>query len=330
MTTHVLAGDIGGTKTDLGIYAIVGPGKVELAAARRFDSRGHDGLESILEIFLRECGKTVAAAAFGVAGPVFDQTVEVTNLPWRIERDSLARIIGTPRVRLLNDLAATGYGALFLPDDQLHMLNAGEPRRATCAVIAAGTGLGEGYLMWTGDHYLPVGSEGGHADFAPRNAEQMRLLEFLAKQYGHVSVERLLSGPGLENIFRFVADELGVEVGAETSRRLRDEDAAAVIGEQGLAETCRASVRAVDLFLDVYGAEAGNLALKTMAVGGVFVGGGPAIKLLPRLRAGGFLRAFFDKGRFEEMMRKIPVRVILNPQVSQLGAAHAAVEIIHR
>lgn len=328
MATFVVGGDIGGTKTNLGLYEVVGPRQVDLVLERRFNSREHDGVEGILDAFLKESGKHADAVAFGVAGPVFDQVVQVTNLPWRVERDSLARIAGGAQVLLLNDLAATGYGALFLPDEQLCVLNEGEPRPATCAVIAAGTGLGEGYLFWTGERFLPAGSEGGHADFAPRDAMQMRLFEFLQRSYEHVSIERALSGPGLENVFRFVDEELKVEVAAETRARLRDGDAAAVIGEAGLAGKCPASSQALEIFLDVYGAEAGNLALKTMAVGGVYVGGGPAVKLLPLIRQGGFMRGFVSKGRFEEMMRKIPVRVILNPRASQLGAAHAAAEML--
>ena len=328
MTTFVVGGDIGGTKTNLGLYEVVGPRQLDLIFERRFNSREHDGVEGILAAFLKESGKHVDAAAFGIAGPVFDQVVQVTNLPWRVERDSLAAIAGCANVLLLNDLAATGYGALFLPDDQLYILNEGEPRLATCAVIAAGTGLGEGYLYWTGERYLPSGSEGGHADFAPRNAVQTRLFEFLRREHEHVSIERALSGPGLENVFRFVVEELKVEVAADTRAHMRGEDAAEAIGEAGLAGGCPASSQALDIFLDVYGAEAGNLALKTMAVGGVYVGGGPAVKLLPLIRQGGFMRAFVSKGRFEEMMRKIPVRVILNPRASQLGAAHAAAELL--
>jgi glucokinase len=328
MATHVLGGDIGGTKTALGVYEITGGGKLRPVAERRFRSREHQGLEAIIEEFLNDCGLSIDAAAFGVAGPVFEQVVEVTNLPWRVERDVLARLLQTPRVHLMNDLAATAYGALFLSDSELHVLNAGEERKGNAAVIAAGTGLGQALLIWNGSRHLPCGTEGGHADFAPRNHTELKLLDFLLEEFDRVSFERVLSGGGLHNILRFVDKVLKVPVAAETRKRLESEDPGKVIGEQGVDGACEACSQTIDIFLDIYGAQAGNLALTTMAVGGVYVAGGPAIKLLPRIKEGGFMGAFVAKGRFEELMNSIPLRIILNPETCQLGAAHAASNLL--
>ena len=328
MAAHVLGGDIGGTKTDLGVYEIDGRGKIRPVAERRFRSRDHLGLETIVETFLKDCGQSIDAAAFGVAGPVFEQVVQVTNLPWRVERDALARLLQTPRVHLMNDLAATAYGALFLPDSELHVLNEGEDRKGNAAVIAAGTGLGQALLIWDGRRHLPCGTEGGHADFAPRNAMEVKLLDFLLEELDRVSFERVLSGPGLHNILRFVDQVLQVPVADETRKRVESEDPGRVIGEQGLEGACDACSQAIDIFLDIYGAQAGNLALTTMAVGGIYVAGGPAVKLLPRIEQGGFMGAFVAKGRFEELMNSIPLRVVLNPKTCQLGAARAAADLL--
>lgn len=328
MAAYVLGGDIGGTKTDLGIYAVTAPEKLELVVERRFVSREHTGLESIVESFVRESGVPVDAAAFGIAGPVFEQVVEVTNLPWRVERDALAQLLRTPRVHLMNDLAATACGALFLPQEKLCTLNAGAARKGNCAVIAAGTGLGQALLIWDGRRHEPCGTEGGHADFAPRNRTELQLLEFLLEELDRVSVERVLSGPGLYNIFRFVDQVLRVPVAEETRQRLQSEDPGTVIGDLGIRGTCQACSQAIDVFIDIYGAQAGNLALTVMAVGGVYVGGSPAVKLLPRIRQGGFMGAFVAKGRFEELMNQIPVRVILEPRTCQLGAAHTAAGLL--
>lgn len=328
MTAYVLGGDIGGTKIDLGIYAVTAPATLELVSEKRFHSREYTGLESIIDSCLKEGDHRIDAAAFGIAGPVFEQVVQVTNLPWRVERDALARLLRTPRVHLMNDLAATAYGALFLPADQLHTLNVGEARNGNCAVIAAGTGLGQALLIWDGRRHEPCGTEGGHADFAPRNRTELKLLDFLLDEFDRVSFERVLSGPGLYNVFRFVDRVLRVPVADATRQRLQSEDPGQVIGELGMSGGCEASSQAIDIFLDIYGAQAGNLALTAMTVGGVYVGGGPAVKLLPRMQQGGFMGAFVAKGRFEELMNDIPVRVILNPKTCQLGAAHTAAELL--
>ncbi len=327
MSACVLAGDIGGTKTELAIYEVRGPRQLARVGGQRFESREHASFDEVVDSFLRRWGLRVEAAAFGVAGPVVNQRVEVTNLPWVLERGALAQRLATPKVELLNDLGATAYGALFLPETDLHLVNPGKQRSDSCAIIAAGTGLGQALLIWDGKRYRARPSEGGHADLAPRNRVEVELLRYLLSKFEHVSIERALSGPGLKNIFDFVDEVLNVEVAPETRRRMQSQDAGAVIGELGLNESCEACSRALDLFIDIYGAQAGNLALTAMALGGVYVGGGPAVKLLPRLQQGGFMSAFTAKGRLEDLMHEIPVRVILNPQTCLLGAAQVAAEM---
>ena len=328
MAHHVLAGDIGGTKTSLAVCAVERGGRLSVLRESAFPSRRYKGLEAVVEDFLGGKRERIGAAAFGVAGPVLDGQVKTTNLPWLVRASSLGRVLGTRHVRLMNDLEATAYGGLFLPPREIRWLSRGKRRDANVAVIAAGTGLGQAFLFWDGERYRPVATEGGHADFAPRNEKELALLVFLQKTFGRVSYERLLSGPGLVNIFHFFTEEVGRSVSAEVKERLRNEDPGAVIGETGVAGTCPPAVEAVDTFVEIYGAQAGNLALTVMATGGVFVGGGIVVKLLPKVTSGTFLRAFIDKGRYTKMMSRIPVGVMLNPRTALLGAAHAAAELL--
>jgi glucokinase len=325
----VLAGDIGGTKTNLALWEVTGPGRVVPVREASFPSAAYGGLEEVVGELLRGGGEGVAAAAFGIAGPVIDDAVATTNLPWRVEAASLRRLLGTPHVRLMNDLEATAYGALFLPAKSLHTLNPGRERAGNRAVIAAGTGLGQGFLFWDGMRHVPVATEGGHVDFAPRDEVEMALLRFLQKTYARVSYERLLSGPGLLNVFRFLAEGLGRPVAPAVRARLEraDADPSAVVGEAGVAGTCPTCVEAVEFFVAVYGAQAGNLALTVMATGGVYVGGGIVTKMLPRMTTGAFMRAFVAKGRYEDFMAAIPVHIILEPKTALLGAAQAAAEL---
>ena len=206
MTTHVLAGDIGGTKTNLALYALEGEASISLVRGTSFASTNYPGLEEVIADFRRKGGaESIAAGAFGIAGPVLDGKVEATNLPWKVEAPSLSQAMGGGHVRLMNDLEATAYGALFLPENEVQMLNAGKSRRGHCAVIAAGTGLGQAFLFWDGKHYIPSATEGGHVDFPPRDEKEAALLHFLKKQHnGRVSYERVLSGPGLVSIFHFL------------------------------------------------------------------------------------------------------------------------------
>jgi glucokinase len=321
---HVaLAGDIGGTKTNLALFDVAG----RTLAPRRetsFPSRAYGSLEAVVAEFLREDHPPIGAAAFGIAGPVIGESVNTTNLPWRVEAEGLRRALSTPRVRLMNDLEATAYGALFLPPEQLETLNAGVPRPGHRGVIAAGTGLGQAFLLWDGKRHVPVATEGGHVDFAPRNAIETELLAFLRRDHERVSYERILSGPGLYNIFRFLAEGQGRPVDPTVARRLEHEDPGAVVGEAGTGGACATCAAAVDLFVDLYGAQAGNLALTVMAVGGVYVGGGIVTKMLPKMRHGMFLRSFVAKGRYRGFVSEIPVWIILEPKTALIGAAEAA------
>jgi glucokinase len=327
----ILAGDIGGTKTDLAIYsvsAVERNGGPSVVREGTFPSRRHKGLDRLVAEFLAVEGETIRAAAFGIAGPVLDDRVKTTNLPWVVRRASLARLLGTERVRLMNDLESMAYGGLFLPPKQIHRLARGKRREGTIAVIAAGTGLGQGFLFWDGERHHPVGTEGGHIDFAPRDDKELALLVYLQKKFSRVSYERVLSGPGLVNIFSFFDEELGRPVSPRVRQRLKTEDPGAVIGESGVAGSCPTSVEAVETFVSLYGAQAGNLALTVMALGGVLVGGGIARKLLPKMTNGLFMRSFLDKGRYRDLMSTIPVGVLMNRKTGLLGAAHAAADLL--
>lgn len=330
MTRTILAGDVGGTKTLLALYAMTETDHVVLTREQRFASQAYDTLETIIRDFLRTETEKIEAAVFGLPGPVLDGEVQVTNLPWKLSHAGLAQATGCPQVRLMNDLETTAYGSLFLAPEEMLTLNRGRQRNGTRAVIAAGTGLGQGFLFWDGARHWPAATEGGHTDFAPRTEQEDALLTFLRKRYGRVSYERVLTGLGLTNIFEFLREERAQPVVPSVEERLRTEDPATVIGESGVSSVCRTCAEAVDLFLSIYGAQAGNLALTVMALGGVYVGGGIIAKLLPRLSASRFLSSFLDKGRHSSLMAEIPLHVILNPQTSQLGAAHAARELLAR
>lgn len=327
MARLVLAGDIGGTKTNLAIYAVGDGGRPSAVREASFASREYAGLEDVLAAFLRPGAERVTTAAFGIAGPVFENVVVTTNLPWVVEADRIASALGGARVRLLNDLEATAYGALFLPPAELHVLNAGREKRGNRAVIAAGTGLGQAFLFWDGARFRPAATEGGHADFAPRNDLETGLLTYLVEKYGRVSYERVLSGPGLANVFGYFVERLGRPVEPSIRARLASEDVGAVVGQAGVSGACATCAEALDLFVSLYGAQAGNLALAVMGTGGVYVGGGIVTRILPKVLAGDFMRSFTTKGRYSGMMADIPVRIVLNAKTGLLGAAHAATEL---
>ncbi|GIW41803.1 MAG: glucokinase [Candidatus Binatia bacterium] len=327
MAAFVLAGDVGGTKTSLGLFRAEA-GELALEREATYPSREFASLDEIVRDFLgRQKGK-VEAAAFGLAGPVLGTTVRITNLPWVVDAQSLCESIGCARVRLWNDLQAAAFGILFLPPEKLEPLQRGVSREGNRAVLAAGTGLGQAVLFWDGRSYHPSPTEGGHADFAPRDERESALAAFVRRETGRASVERVLSGPGLYRIFRFVVSELGIEPSQAVLARLEDEDPARVVGESALRGECPASSAAVDLFVSLYGSQAGNLALATFALGGVYVAGGIAGKLLPKLREGGFVAAFRAKDPFEWLLSEIPVFVVLEPHVARLGAAHAAARLL--
>lgn len=327
MARWVLAGDVGGTKTNLAVYAVGLSGALRLVREASVPSRGAASLEAVVGQFLAIGGEPIAAAAFGIAGPVLGGVVDVTNLPWHVEAPALARRIGCPAVRLLNDLETTAYGALHLADADLLVLSAGAPLPGNRAVIAAGTGLGQGVLFWDGARHHPSATEGGHVDFGPRDAREDALAQFLRPRLGRVTWERVLSGPGLHNLFTFLVEGEGRRIAPAVRARLAAGDPSAVIGELGVSGGCPVCVEAVELFVSLYGSQAGNLALSALALGGVYVGGGIVTKLLPRITAGGFVRAFHDKAPHEALMRRMPLSVILSAKASLLGAAHVAAEM---
>jgi glucokinase len=323
----VLAGDIGGTKTALALFDKTARGLV-LLRDDTLPSRGFASLELAIETFLAAGPRPVIeAVCLGVAGPVVDGRCVATNLPWVIDERALAAAIPAGRVKLLNDLEVAAHGVLGLPEAELHTLQPGTPRRGHMVLIAAGTGLGEALIVQDGDRRLVIASEGGHADFAPRDDVEDDLLRFLRKEFGRVSLERILSGPGLFNVYRFLRDTGWTRESAEVAERMRAGDPSAVVTEMALAGRDPMCAKALDLFVSVYGAEAGNLALKAMAVGGVFVGGGIAPRILSRLTDGAFVTAFRDKGRLAAVMEAMPIRVALNPRAPLLGAAKVAAAI---
>lgn len=318
----ILAGDIGGTKT---VIALFEEADHRLRAIREesFPSQNYGTLEEILHQFLGPGSRSpLRAACFGVAGPVIEGQSKTTNLSWELNERTLGDALHVPRVRLLNDLEATAYGMLHLDPTDLRVLQPGLPRKGNIAVIAAGTGLGEALLHWDEGCHHPIATEGGHTDFAPRSDLEVELLRYLQREYGHVSYERLLSGPGLFNIYRFLRDS-GIAQEPEWLRmRIGAKDPGMVISEVGLKGDDLLCTTALNLFVSVYGAEAGNLALKAFAIGGVYIGGGIAPKILPALQDGTFTRAFTDKGRFADLLRSIEVKVALNRRAPLIGAAH--------
>ncbi len=323
----ILAGDVGGTKTALALYASRG-GELRLIREAALPSREFSTFEEAVARFLAGGpGGTVEAACFGVAGPVMNGRCVATNLPWVLDEGVLAAGIPAKRVRLLNDLEATGYGILALPPASFATLQEGAPRQGNRVLLAAGTGLGEALLIWTGERYAVVASEGGHADFAPRTDLEIELLRFLEREFSHVSWERVLSGPGLFNIYRFLRAQAGAAEPHWLRERIERDDPSAVVSEVALAGGHPLCVQALDMFASVYGAEAGNLALKALAVGGVFIGGGIGPKIRPKLEDGTFVTAFCDKGRFAPLMASIPVRLALEPLTALLGASRVAASL---
>jgi glucokinase len=320
----VLAGDVGGTHSRLALCS-VGGGAPRPTVVEIIPSRSAATFGEILTLFRARHPEPVAAACIGIAGPVVGGRVTASNLPWTVEAGSLAKILGLPRVDLINDLEANALGIDALGPKDFAVLRAGRPDpEGGGALISAGTGLGEAGLSRGPRGFLPIRSEGGHADFAPRGDLQIELLEFLTREFGHVSWERLLSGPGLFNIYRFLRDTGRGTEPAWLADELRAGDPPAVVSraaEEGKSELCGA---ALDLFVSLYGAEAGNLALKFLATRGVYLGGGIAPRLLERLRAPEFLRAFSDKGRLKPLLDAMPVAVILADQAALLGAARRA------
>jgi glucokinase len=331
--TVIIAGDVGGTKCNLALYKVGADDHFEIVAQETFASRDYSSLEDVSADFLsipavaRHRHETTAAC-FGIAGPVIDGTVRTTNLPWVASEEGLTRVFESDRVALINDLEATGHGVLHLLPDELVCLNQGrsEPKGHRC-LIAAGTGLGEALLVNHGGTIFPIPSEGGHCSFAPTTKEQSELLAFLSREYDHVSYERVLSGPGLMNIYRFVREDGTRELPEVEEQIERADDPSAAVSTAALRGASPATVRALGLFISVYGAETGNLALKAKALGGVYVGGGIAPKIRGQLENGAFLESFLAKGRMRPLLEKMPLHLVLNPKTALLGAAVCASEM---
>ncbi len=325
----LLAGDIGGTRARLTLL----DGNGRAVRHEVYESHAYRSLEAVVLAFLGAKPPRVTAAAFGVAGPVVDGRCVATNLPWVVDERVLSRKLRIKKVTLLNDLVALSIGALTASRSKLRVLgDAGAPKKkgANVAVIAAGTGLGEALVIWdrAGKRFVPTATEGGHTDFAPADEVQVELLAFLRGRFGHVSWERVLSGNGLGNLydfFRIAQDVPESEQATEAIAAAPDRNAAiAQLGSEGKS---KAAARALELFASLYGAEAGNLALKSLAVGGVYVCGNIAARQLPVLERGGaFRKAFADKGRFAALMEKIPVAVVLDADIGLAGARQVALE----
>ena len=319
----ILAGDVGGTKVHLALYDFK-EGKLEYARDERYPAKDYAGLEEIVKKFLG--GAKVDAACFGVPGPVRNGRLRLTNLPWTLDSRELSTSLGITHVFLINDLEANGYGVAELAPDQIFTLAEGDASQVgNRALIAAGTGLGEGLLIWNGHGHVPYPSEGGHSDYAPRNEDEIDLLRFLKQKYdGRISFERVVSGMGLTNVYDFLSEVRGVEVPKWRGVRMAAEDPNAVITECALAAKSEICEKALNMFVSAYGAEAGNLALKVLSVGGVYVGGGIAPRILEKLKDGTFMKAFTDKGRLSQLLINMPVRIILESRAALLGAASYA------
>ena len=318
----ILAADVGGTKTYVGFFDSAEKGYEPLVEAR-VSTADHSSLGVLLAAFAQEAGLTPDRVAVGVPGPVRHLPVRAVNLPWLIDPAEMRAALGLDQVHLLNDLEATAYGTLVLPPEDTVTLNEGRSDpEGNIAVIAAGTGLGEGGLCWSGRHYVTIASEGGHTDFSPGNASEAELFLYLRKRFDHVSWERVVSGPGLVQLYEFLRDSGRFDEPGWLSRELEQGDPSQIISRVAMEGRCDLAMQALDHFVSLYGAEAGNLALKMLATGGVFVGGGIAPKIIDKLQGGRFMEAFLAKGRLAQPLQDMPVKVILNDKTAFLGAAY--------
>jgi glucokinase len=314
----ILAGDLGGTKTNLGLFDVE-QSKLVRIAFKRYTSHEYSGLHDIAKDFLNANGAKVTAASFGIAGPVVNNTVRATNLPWVVDGGALARFLGLSRVRLLNDLEATAYGIRVMEPTDLEVIYAGTPNpEATQVVIAAGTGLGEGILFWDGKEHVPIATESGHADFSPSSDQQADLWKFLKKRNEFVSAEIILSGRGFQNIHEFLSP-YEKHPGFDPTT-----DPAPEITRRALVGECPTCVATLNLWIEIYGSEAGNFALRTLARGGIYVAGGIAVKVLPKFKDGRFVAAVRHKEKLEDFLSKLPITIVLNENCPLMGAAYVA------
>lgn len=319
----ILAGDVGGTKSNLGLFDLR-QGKLVRLAYKHYTSHEYAGLHEVAQDFLRENGAKVTAASFGIAGPVENNTVRATNLPWVVDGAEMAKFLGIDRtrVRLLNDLEAAAYGVRVMEPSDLEVIYPGTPSpEATQVVIAAGTGLGEGILFWNGKEHIPVATEGGHADFSPGTDQQANLWKFLKKRNEFVSSETILSGRGFQNIHEFLSP-YEKHPGFDPAT-----DPAPEITRRALAGECPVCVATLNLWIEIYGSEAGNFALRALARGGIYVAGGIAVKVLPKLKDGRFAAAVRHKEKLEDFLSTIPITVVLNQDCPLMGAAFVAAQV---
>jgi glucokinase len=318
----IIAGDIGGTKTYLAAFDPAAHG-FEPIAERRYETAVYSSAGALLAAFAADTQTTPGRVILGVPGPVRQLPVRAVNLPWSIDPDEISAALAGVEVHLLNDLQATSYGTLVLKPDDLCPLNEGqEDKEGNIAVIAAGTGLGEGGLSWADDRYASIASEGGHSTFSPASELEVDLWRYLNERHGHVSWERVIAGPGLASIYDFLLERNPDRESAELREELASGDRSDIISRSGLAQRCALAAEALDLYVYLYGCEAGNLALKLMSSGGVFIGGGIAPKILDKLCDGRFMEGFVAKGRMGEPLEDIPVHVVLNDKTGLLGAAY--------
>jgi glucokinase len=321
----ILAGDVGGTKVHLALYNFAN-GRLQPGRDQKFPAHEFASLDEVVNKFLTICNEKrdgIYAACFGVPGPVRDGRLKLTNLPWTLDTRDLVKSLGIQHIFLINDLEANGYGIPELSPESIFTLHAGDPNASGHAgLMAAGTGLGEALLIWDGKKHRPIPSEGGHCDFAARNNREIALLEYLRSALcGRVSWERVVSGIGIKNIYAFLRDVEKINEPAWLHDRMVAEDPNAVIGqcaEDGSSSLCFETMK---VFAAAYGAEAGNIALKVLATGGMYIGGGIAPKILNTLKNGAFVQAFLDKGRLSPLLQSIPVRIILDETCALLGAA---------
>lgn len=325
----ILAGDIGGTKTNIALFQSNGSDVGSVIRQHTFRSADYKSLESILLEFIGQSELEIKNACFGIAAPVVEGRAKTPNLNWTISQESLADLLKIDRVSLINDLEATAYGIATLGESQLLTLNVGDPKTGgNRALIAAGTGLGMAGIFFNNGRYHPMPSEGGHSDFAPRTPLESELFQYLSKKFGgHVSYERVLSGPGLFNVYSFLRAQNFAEEPAWLAEQIASGDKTAAVSSAALANKSELAVKALDIFVAVYGAMSGNLALLMMSGGGLYIGGGIAPKIREKLKDGTFMTAFVDKGRLSSLVAGIPVHIILDDKTALFGAANAAVDV---
>jgi glucokinase len=321
----ILAGDTGGTNTRLALFEKTDQG-FESVAVEKFSSPAFGSLNEIIEKFLADKPHKIERACFAVPGPVQENKAKLANLPWAVDANEVKKQFGYERIGLINDLESNAYGLNELKDSDFAVLNEGIPNPSgNAALISAGTGLGQAGMHFSNGSRQPFASEGGHVDFAPRSELEIELLRYLLGKYERVSVERVVSGMGMQNIYEFLRDTRREEVPSWLADDIADSvDVGAMVSKHGLARKSPICEQALEIFASLYGAEAGNLGLKMLATGGVYIGGGIAPKILPKLQEPTFLNSFKSKGRMSDLMERMPVRIVLNDNAALLGAAHFA------